>query len=193
MMRLIKLIQNIKKVEPLHTFLIIRSEGKSALISNPRGQERSIGARIMWGILWYVIPMIASLGGIFWGNQEIQGVIKSFENLAGVAIPLFMGAFFSLLLAIPSSVDKLQKMGLDEGTFSRGKKAYKQLASIMQFQILLCFAILLLWLLRITMLCILKWGEYIYGLLSIILLFRFIVTIIYLIIRYHYLVKIEIK
>ena len=192
MMRLIKLIQNIKKVEPLHTFLIIRSEGKSALISNPRGQERSIGARIMWGILWYVIPMIASLGGIFWGNQEIQGVIKSFENLAGVAIPLFMGAFFSLLLAIPSSVDKLQKMGLDEGTFSRGKKAYKQLASIMQFQILLCFAILLLWLLRITMLCILKWGEYIYGLLSIILLFRFIVTIIYLIIRYHYLVKIEI-
>ena len=191
-MRLIKLIQNIKKVEPLHTFLIIRSEGKSALISNPRGQERSIGARIMWGILWYVIPMIASLGGIFWGNQEIQGVIKSFENLAGVAIPLFMGAFFSLLLAIPSSVDKLQKMGLDEGTFSRGKKAYKQLASIMQFQILLCFAILLLWLLRITMLCILKWGEYIYGLLSIILLFRFIVTIIYLIIRYHYLVKIEI-
>jgi hypothetical protein len=192
-MRLIKLIQNIKKVEPLHTFLIIRSEGKSALISNPRGQERSIGARIMWGILWYVIPMIASLGGIFWGNQEIQGVIKSFENLAGVAIPLFMGAFFSLLLAIPSSVDKLQKMGLDEGTFSRGKKAYKQLASIMQFQILLCFAILLLWLLRITMLCILKWGEYIYGLLSIILLFRFIVTIIYLIIRYHYLVKIEIK
>ena len=63
----------------------------------------------------------------------------------------------------------------------------------MQFQILLCFAILLLWLLRITMLCILKWGEYIYGLLSIILLFRFIVTIIYLIIRYHYLVKIEIK
>lgn len=193
MMRLIKLIQNIKKVEPLHTFLIIRSEGKSALISNPRGQERSIGARIMWGILWYVIPMIASLGGIFWGNQEIQGVIKSFENLAGVAIPLFMGAFFSLLLAIPSSVDKLQKMGLDEGTFSRGKKAYKQLASIMQFQILLCFAILLLWLLRITMLCILRWGEYIYGLLSIILLFRFIVTIIYLIIRYHYLVKIEIK
>lgn len=193
MMRLIKLIQNIKKVEPLHTFLIIRSEGKSALISNPRGQERSIGARIMWGILWYVIPMIASLGGIFLGNQEIQGVIKSFENLAGVAIPLFMGAFFSLLLAIPSSVDKLQKMGLDEGTFSRGKKAYKQLASIMQFQILLCFAILLLWLLRITMLCILKWGEYIYGLLSIILLFRFIVTIIYLIIRYHYLVKIEIK
>ena len=192
-MRLIKLIQNIKKVEPLHTFLIIRSEGKSALISNPRGQERSIGARIMWGILWYVIPMIASLGGIFWGNQEIQGVIKSFENLAGVAIPLFMGAFFSLLLAIPSSVDKLQKMGLDEGTFSRGKKAYKQLASIMQFQILLCFAILLLWLLRITMLCILRWGEYIYGLLSIILLFRFIVTIIYLIIRYHYLVKIEIK
>lgn len=193
MMRLIKLIQNIKKVEPLHTFLIIRSEGKSALISNPRGQERSIGARIMWGILWYVIPMIASLGGIFGGNQEIQGVIKSFENLAGVAIPLFMGAFFSLLLAIPSSVDKLQKMGLDEGTFSRGKKAYKQLASIMQFQILLCFAILLLWLLRITMLCILRWGEYIYGLLSIILLFRFIVTIIYLIIRYHYLVKIEIK
>jgi hypothetical protein len=192
-MRLIKLIQNIKKVEPLHTFLIIRSEGKSALISNPRGQERSIGARIMWGILWYVIPMIASLGGIFGGNQEIQGVIKSFENLAGVAIPLFMGAFFSLLLAIPSSVDKLQKMGLDEGTFSRGKKAYKQLASIMQFQILLCFAILLLWLLRITMLCILRWGEYIYGLLSIILLFRFIVTIIYLIIRYHYLVKIEIK
>ena len=84
-------------------------------------------------------------------------------------------------------------MGLDEGTFSRGKKAYKQLASIMQFQILLCFAILLLWLLKITILCILKWGEYIYGLLSIILLFRFIVTIIYLIIRYHYLVKIEIK
>lgn len=193
MMRLIKLIQNIKKVEPLHTFLIIRSEGKSALISNPRGQERSIGARVMWGILWYVIPIIASLGGIFGGNQEIQGVIKSFENLAGVAIPLFMGAFFSLLLAIPSSVDKLQKMGLDEGTFSRGKKAYKQLASIMQFQILLCFAILLLWLLRITMLCLLKWGEYIYGLLSIILLFRFIVTIIYLIIRYHYLIKIEIK
>lgn len=192
-MRLIKLIQNIKKVEPLHTFLIIRSEGKSALISNPRGQERSIGARVMWGILWYVIPIIASLGGIFGGNQEIQGVIKSFENLAGVAIPLFMGAFFSLLLAIPSSVDKLQKMGLDEGTFSRGKKAYKQLASIMQFQILLCFAILLLWLLRITMLCLLKWGEYIYGLLSIILLFRFIVTIIYLIIRYHYLIKIEIK
>lgn len=193
MMRLIKLIQNIKKVEPLHTFLIIRSEGKSALISNPRGQERSIGARVMWGILWYVIPIIASLGGIFGGNQDIQGVIKSFENLAGVAIPLFMGAFFSLLLAIPSSVDKLQKMGLDEGTFSRGKKAYKQLASIMQFQILLCFAILLLWLLKITILCILKWGEYIYGLLSIILLFRFIVTIIYLIIRYHYLVKIEIK
>jgi hypothetical protein len=192
-MRLIKLIQNIKKVEPLHTFLIIRSEGKSALISNPRGQERSIGARVMWGILWYVIPIIASLGGIFGGNQDIQGVIKSFENLAGVAIPLFMGAFFSLLLAIPSSVDKLQKMGLDEGTFSRGKKAYKQLASIMQFQILLCFAILLLWLLKITILCILKWGEYIYGLLSIILLFRFIVTIIYLIIRYHYLVKIEIK
>ena len=193
MMRLIKLSQNIKKVEPLHTFLIIRSEGKSALISNPRGQERSIGARVMWGILWYVIPIIASLGGIFGGNQDIQGVIKSFENLAGVAIPLFMGAFFSLLLAIPSSVDKLQKMGLDEGTFSRGKKAYKQLASIMQFQILLCFAILLLWLLKITILCILKWGEYIYGLLSIILLFRFIVTIIYLIIRYHYLVKIEIK
>ena len=193
MMRLIKLIQNIKKVEPLHTFLIIRSEGKSALISNPRGQERSIGARVMWGILWYVIPIIASLGGIFGGNQDIQGVIKSFENLAGVAIPLFMGAFFSLLLAIPSSVDKLQKMGLDEGTFSRRKKAYKQLASIMQVQILLCFAILLLWLLKITILCILKWGEYIYGLLSIILLFRFIVTIIYLIIRYHYLVKIEIK
>lgn len=192
-MRLIKLIQNIKKVEPLHTFLIIRSEGKSALISNPRGQERSIGARVMWGILWYVIPMIASLGGIFGGNQEIQGIIESFENLAGVAIPLFMGAFFSLLLAIPSSVDKLQKMRLDEETFSRGKKAYKQLASIMQFQIQLCLTILLLWLMRITMLCIIKWGEYVYGLLSLILLFRFIVTIIYLIIRYHYLVKIEIK
>lgn len=192
-MRLIKLIQNIKKVEPLHTFLIIRSEGKSALISNPRGQERSIGARVMWGILGYVIPMIASLGGIFGGNQEIQGIIESFENLAGVAIPLFMGAFFSLLLAIPSSVDKLQKMRLDEETFSRGKKAYKQLASIMQFQIQLCLTILLLWLMRITMLCIIKWGEYVYGLLSLILLFRFIVTIIYLIIRYHYLVKIEIK
>lgn len=193
MRKLNKYVQKISEIEPLRTLLKIRDEGKKALKSNLENGEQSKSAKKVWRLLWVIVALFISVGGVLKSWEKIRNVVESIDSLTEVIIPLFIGISFSILLSIPSSIAKLLKMRLDEGTTKRGKRAYKQLASIMQYQILLCCCILSIRLIMVTIPNELILSNHIYALLSLILLSRFIVVIIYLIIRYHYLISIEIR
>lgn len=193
MRKLNKYVQKVSEIEPLRTILKIRYEGKKALKSNLENGEQSKSAKKVWRLLWVIVPLFISVGGVLKSWEKIRNVVESIDSLTEVIIPLFIGISFSILLSIPSSIAKLLKMRLDESTTKRGKRAYKQLASIMQYQILLCCYILSIRLIMVPIPNELILSNHIYALLSLILLSRFIVVIIYLVVRYHYLISIEIR
>lgn len=190
-MKLNKFCEKLKKTEPLYTILEIHREAQSYLCSNIEGQKISRETRIVFNVLWYFIPLIIPFIGIFSHNECISKSIDKMNGFIGVAIPLFVGVFFSLLLTIPSNVKRVKRKSLDISTISNINRGYKQIASIILRLILICVYIVLLFLLSITILPSNIYIQLIYYISVVYLSTQFVVSIIYLTIRYFYLYKIE--
>lgn len=190
-MKLNKFCEKLKKTDPLYTILGIHREAQSYLCSNIEGQNISGETRIVFNVLWYFIPLIIPFVGIFSHNECISKSIDKMNGFIGVAIPLFVGVFFSLLLTIPSNVKRVKRKSLDISTISNINRGYKQIASIILRLILTCVYIVLLFLLSITILPSNIYVQLIYYISVVYLSTQFVVSIIYLTIRYFYLYKIE--
>lgn len=191
MMKLSKLCEKLRETEPFYTIIEIHKEALCYLCSNIDGQKLEGTTKVVFIMMWYFIPSIIPFVGIFSNNDCISKSIDKMNGFIGVAIPLFVGVFFSLLLAIPSNVKRAKRKSLDIHTISKINRGYKQIASIILRLILTCIYIVLLFLLSITILPYNQYVQFVYYIPVVYLSTQFVVSIIYLTIRYFYLYKIE--
>lgn len=191
MRKLDKFWQKFKQTEPNNTINRIHKEAKNSLRLTIGGDKMSRESLWLFHTLWYIMPMIIPLVGIFSHSDDIAKSIDRLNGFIGVAIPLFVGVFFSLFLAIPSSAKRFANGIIDNNTKINIMRGYKQIASIILRLILTCVYIVLLFLLSITILPQNVYIQLLYYFCVVFLSVRFIVSIIYLVARYYYLYKIE--
>lgn len=188
-----KFWKKFKQIEPNNTIYQIHREAKNNLCLTIRGDEMSGGSLWLFRTLWYIMPLIIPLLGIFSHCDDMANNIDQLNGFIGVAIPLFVGVFFSLFLAIPSSAKRFTNGIIDDNTKTNITRGYNQIASIILRLILLCIYIVILFLLSITILPQDMFAQFLYYFCVVFLSVRFIVSTIYLIARYYYLYRIELR
>lgn len=191
MRKLDKFWKKLKQIEPNNTISRIHKEAKNSLCLTIGGDKMSRESLWLFNTLWYIMPILIPLIGIFSHSDDIAKSIDRLNGFIGVAIPLFVGVFFSLFLAIPSSTKRFANGIIDDSTKINIMRGYKQIASIILRLILTCIYIVLLFLLSITILPQNLYIQLLYYFFVVFLSARFIVSIIYLIVRYYYLYRIE--
>lgn len=191
MRKLDKFWKKFKQIEPNNTINRIHKEAKKSLCLTIGGDKMSRESLWLFHTLWYIMPMLIPFIGVFSHSDDIAKSIDRLNGFIGVAIPLFVGVFFSLFLAIPSGAKRFANGIIDDNTKINIIRGYKQIASIILRLILTCIYIVILFLLSITILPQNVYIQLLYYFFVVFLSVRFIVSIVYLIARYYYLYRIE--
>lgn len=191
MKKLSRFWRKLKRIEPNNAINQIHKEALNSLCSTIDGSKLRQESLWLFRTLWYVIPITIPIIGVFSHNDDIAKSIDRLNGFIGVAIPFFVGVFFSLFLAIPSNVKKFANGTIDNNTKTNIKRGYKQIASIILHLILTCIYIVLLFLLSITILPQNVYIQLLYYFCVVFLSVQFIVAIAYLIARYYYLYRRE--
>lgn len=146
--------------------------------------------KITFYFLWYIAPIASIVISLC---KKI--LLSDLQNYIGTVIALFTGLFFSLLLRLG---DKLRaekaNINIDENNYKQFKENLKQISSITQFIILLGIKIFILLVIN----SLIKSTSYPYieiiiTSLSIFILLRYIITIGFLLQRFHFTLRDELN
>lgn len=190
-MRLLKFSKSLIMLEPFSTILKIHHEALDSSRRDIRGDYLRKKARIVLLFLWVIIPALLSFSSfsvIFNDDKllkEISNRVSSLNGFVGISMPLFVGIFFSLLLAIPDNIRRCRSSYMDSVSKRKQIKGYKQISYIILHLLLVCIYIAICFLLSSLFFCD-RILLFYYS--SVIFLFsHFIMVIIYLVVRYYYL------
>ena len=187
-MRLLKFSKSLIMLEPFSTILKIHYEALDSSRRNIRGDYLPKKAQIVLLFLLFIIPALLFFIVVFNDDkllEEISNRVNSLNGFVGISMPLFVGIFFSLLLAIPDNIRRCRSSDMDSVSKRKQIKGYKQISYIILHLLLVCIYIAICFLFSGLLFCD-RILLFYYS--SVIFLFsHFIMVIIYLVVRYYYL------
>ncbi|SEC79689.1 hypothetical protein SAMN04489761_3611 [Tenacibaculum sp. MAR_2009_124] len=120
--------------------------------------------------------------------------LSSFDKVLAAGVAIFTGLFFSLLLNISSRI-RIEKsnINIDEDSFRRYKNSMKQIANITLYIISLGIYVVMLVLLNYLIRDFNEYIETIITSLAFFILTRYLLSILFMIQRFKYIIRDEIE